>query len=221
MSLVDFHTHILPGIDDGSRSVEMSRRMLEEEKNQGVGTVILTPHFYVNDRTPERFLEKRRAAFQSIAPIGKELGLRLVCGAEVYYFEGIRNFPALEQLTINGSGILLLEMPFDKWSDRLVNEVKGMAGSRNVRIVLAHIDRYLSYCTEDQLRDLMASGIRFQMNAEYICGTFTKKKALRMIEDGMIAHVGSDCHNMEHRPPNIAYAADVLSRKMDPRLIIK
>jgi len=221
MSLVDFHTHILPGIDDGSSSVEMSRSMLEEEKRQGVGTVILTPHFYVNERTPARFLEKRLTALQSILPIGRELGLKLVPGAEVYYFEGIRTFPELEELTIKGSGILLLEMPFSRWTERLVKEVVGMAGTRNVSIVLAHIDRYSGYYTDDQLTELLQTGVRLQMNADYIAGSFTKRKAMKMIEEGIISHVGSDCHNMRGRRPNIEDAAEVIAKKMKPELIIR
>jgi len=221
MNLVDFHTHILPGIDDGSSSVEMSRSMLEEEKRQGVGTVILTPHFYVSEQTAEKFLERRRAALKEILPIGHEMGLKLVAGAEVYYFEGIRNFPDLESLCIGRSQILLLEMPFSNWSDRLVGEVKGIAGTRNVRVVLAHIDRYVSYYKPEQLESLLAAGVQLQMNAGCICDVFSRRRALRMIGDGLIAHVGSDTHNMDSRRPNMGKAASILAKTMDPAAVMK
>ena len=63
MKVVDFHTHILPGIDDGSSSAEESLAMLQMEKEQGIDTVVVTPHFYPQEDRPERFLKRRKEAF--------------------------------------------------------------------------------------------------------------------------------------------------------------
>lgn len=60
--MIDFHSHILPGVDDGSKNVEMSLEMLRASAAQGVTDICLTPHFYAERNTPEKFLEKRRRA---------------------------------------------------------------------------------------------------------------------------------------------------------------
>ncbi|MBR5306150.1 MAG: capsular polysaccharide biosynthesis protein, partial [Oscillospiraceae bacterium] len=66
MKVVDFHTHILPAIDDGSSSVEESIALLKEEKEQGIDVVVVTPHFYPQNDRPERFLQRRKAAFEQL-----------------------------------------------------------------------------------------------------------------------------------------------------------
>ena len=64
--MIDYHTHILPEIDDGARNTAMALAMLEEEVNQGVTTVCLTPHFYANEASPSHFLAKREAAYEKL-----------------------------------------------------------------------------------------------------------------------------------------------------------
>ena len=78
--LVDFHSHILPGIDDGSKSLEMSIEMLRLEAEQGIGHVVATPHFYPQYDTPERFLERRAAAQNALR---EELLGKNYCGEPV------------------------------------------------------------------------------------------------------------------------------------------
>ena len=87
----DFHSHILPCVDDGSHSVEESLQMLRMEAEQGVTHVVLTPHFYAKHDSPERFLQRRAAAWETLqAAMAGEEGLpQITLCAEVYYFPGI------------------------------------------------------------------------------------------------------------------------------------
>ena len=64
--MIDFHTHILPRMDDGSRSVEESLEMLDSMRQQGVKTVFATPHFYANDESVDSFLERREASLKAM-----------------------------------------------------------------------------------------------------------------------------------------------------------
>jgi protein-tyrosine phosphatase len=64
--MIDFHTHVLPGIDDGSRDIAMTERMLEMEMEQGITRVIATPHFYAHRRSVDSFLERRSAAYEEV-----------------------------------------------------------------------------------------------------------------------------------------------------------
>lgn len=93
--MIDFHSHILPGIDDGSRDIEMSLRMLESSLRQGVTAIALTPHFYADNDTPERFLKRRDESFRELQRVSGSRP-RLLKGAEVYYFPGFstaRRYP--------------------------------------------------------------------------------------------------------------------------------
>ena len=95
--IIDFHSHVLPGIDDGSHSLEESIAMLRMEAEQGVSHVIATPHFYPRHDTPEDFLRKRREAEILLREeMEKHSNLpALSVGAEVYYFPGISNSEAM------------------------------------------------------------------------------------------------------------------------------
>ena len=111
--MIDFHSHILPGIDDGSQSVEMSLEMLGALKAQGAGVVCATSHFYATERSPERYLYRRQEAFEKLKPQLPEDAPEILLGAEVLYFPGISRMEALPSLCLEGTNLLLLEMPFE------------------------------------------------------------------------------------------------------------
>ena len=106
--IIDFHTHILPEVDDGSDSLETSIAMLRAEASQGIRRVVATPHFYAQHDTPERFLARRtEAELRLREEMAKHPGLpELSIGAEVYYFPGVSNSDILSALTIDKKGVL-------------------------------------------------------------------------------------------------------------------
>ena len=100
--MVDFHTHILPKIDDGSKSVEESLAMLRSEWEQGIQEVVLTPHFYPQMDDPREFLARRQASFERLqAAMGEEALPKLRLGAEVYFYYGMSNSEILKELVIS------------------------------------------------------------------------------------------------------------------------
>ena len=115
--IVDFHSHVLPGIDDGSASVEESIAMLRMEAEQGITHVVATPHFYARHDSPERFLARRDRAEQKLRQAMEGIsGLpQLIIGAEVYYFPGISESDVLKELTIAGKHSILIEMQQSPW----------------------------------------------------------------------------------------------------------
>ena len=151
--MLDIHTHILPGIDDGSTSPYQSIEMLKMLRDQGVDRVVLSSHFYAEEETPERFLERRNRAFEILKnaiadeeKIKGDLHLpKLILGAEVNYFIGVSTSKYLRSLKIEGTPLLLLEMPKTRWDQGMKNEVMRMALGNEVIPLLAHIDRYLEY----------------------------------------------------------------------------
>lgn len=100
MQLVDLHCHILPGIDDGAKNIEMSMQLLKQELNSNVAGICFTPHFYYERMTIEEFISNRRKAFSTLVdPIKhNKIQLALKTGAEVYFT------PALPSLDRSGCG---------------------------------------------------------------------------------------------------------------------
>ena len=208
--MFDFHTHILPGVDDGSQSVDESIQMLERMRAQGIEQVVATPHFYANDEPVDAFLARRDAAWQQVkdrVPNSPEILL----GAEVRFYEGM---PDLKKLRIQNSRLLLLEMPFRPWTEYAVREVIDIACQGRIIPVIAHVERYLFQQKKDVAARLLQHGVLFQINSSFLIELRHRRRALNMIRKGQIHFVGSDCHNLSDRPPNAAQALAVLEKRM-------
>ncbi len=212
--MIDFHSHILPALDDGSKSLEESRKLLTLEKAQGVDTVVLTPHFYPSRQPLEEFLKERDNSYRTlINDIRGEDFPRLLLGAEVAYFTGISNMENIESLCIEGTNLLLLEMPEAYWTEFIRRELMNLALNRGLRIIIAHIERCIPYQKKATVSELIEMGIIMQANASYFNFRKTRRKALKKIKKGEIHVLGSDCHNTQHRPPRLGEAAEVISLK--------
>lgn len=214
MSLIDFHSHILPGIDDGSRDAEMTRAMLEEAARQEVKIMAATPHFYGDSDTVARFLKRRGEAMEEARPLAAEAGIRLIAGAEVAYFDGMSRAEELALLTLGRTKLLLLEMPFRQWSERDVTEVKRLLAGGFV-IMLAHLERYLDFQKEKaSLKEILSLPLEVQLNAECLTGFWERREPLRLIKSGRARFLGSDCHNTTSRPMNLAAGRAVIKKKL-------
>lgn len=200
--MIDFHTHILPGMDDGSKTVSESLTLLAEESRQGITEVFLTPHFYASENSPAEFLARRYRAWKQLEPhLNSQLpAVRL--GAEVQYFEGICSVRDIPDLRISGTEYLLLEMPFCHWSNRMIDHILELNDLPDTQIVLAHIERYMTMQSRDLWKQLKSCGIMMQCNVSFFEGWRSKLHAMRMISKNEIDFLGSDCHNMNHRKPN-------------------
>lgn len=215
IELTDFHSHILPAMDDGSSSVEESLEMLRLSYQGGVRRMVATPHFYAQKESPERFLARRSEAWERLAPALSKDTPEIYLGAEVRYYAGISQTEALPKLCMEGSNLLLLEMPFQKWTGRMTDEVIQIAQERGLRVLLAHIDRYLAFQSPDTWEQLDANGVLFQVNASaFLHGWGSRRKVCRMLRNGEIAALGSDCHNMRYRKPNLDGAVAVIQKRI-------
>ncbi len=212
--MIDWHSHILPGMDDGSRDVAESISMINMHVSQGISTVIATPHFYANDETVTVFLERRNNALKLLRSELPEGSPEILLGAEVRYYQGISRMTDLKSLRIEGSKLLLLEMPMSRWTEYMVKELVEMSGRTDIRIVLAHIERYLNLQKQDVWERILEGGILFQVNASFFTSFSSKRKAISFLKEGNIHFVGSDCHNMISRPPQIGKAFEAIQKKL-------
>lgn len=212
--MVDIHSHILPEMDDGSASAEETTQLLCLSRQQGVTLMVATPHFYATKDTPEKFLDRRQAAVEKMEYDAQTMP-QLLLGAEVAYFGGMNRCEELRQMQIGQSGLILVEMPFAAWSDRMADEIISFRSRLGLVPVLAHVDRY---GRRDQLpkyrRLLQEEGVLFQCNAEAFLPSFSGARYVRMLKRGELHFLGSDCHNMHSRPPKLDQAQKVITKKL-------
>lgn len=215
--IFDFHSHVLPGIDDGSGSVEESIAMLRSEAQQGIRHVVATPHFYASHDNPKRFLERRREAELRLREkMDRIEGLpQLSVGAEVHYFPGISDWDGLSELTIEKNGYILIEMPQVPWSDRMWRELADITYKQGLTPIIAHVDRYLSPLrTHGIPRRLEELPVLVQANASFFITGLTSHIAMGMLKRQQIHLLGSDCHNMTTRKPNLGEAVQKIKTRL-------
>ena len=217
--LPDFHSHVLPGIDDGSRSTEESLRMLEMLRSQGISTVVATPHFDADRFTIDDFLSRRERAFRVLSERVAEDVPTIKTGAEVSYYPGISRLERLYELCIGKTRLLLLEMPIGKWDKYVVDELVNLSSSRRIIPIVAHVERCLPYQERRFLEKISSSDVLFQINASFVINISTRRKALRLLKNGLVQLLGSDCHGAETRPPEIGEAYRIIADKLGEKFV--
>ncbi len=214
--IIDFHTHILPSVDDGSKSVEDSLEMLKSEAEQGIKKVILTPHFYATHDSPERFINRIRRSRDNLLQFlnGNSQLPEIVLGSEIHFFEGISDCEFLKDMAIENTNCVLVEMPMRKWTDRMLLELDGIRQKQKLVPIIAHIDRYMTpFKTNGVIEQLSELPVKLQANADFFINFWSKKLALKLLSEGQIHFLGSDCHNMRDRKPNLSEALAVIKKQ--------
>lgn len=207
--MIDVHSHILPGMDDGSKSCEESISMLSKLKEQGVDTVVASSHFYADQEMLDRFLHRRERSYRRLQEAMEEAETplpKVILGAEVWYFEGISHSDSLKPLCAEGTDIFLLEMPFSRWTEHMLNEIVSLREENDFAVLLAHVERYLKWQKKSTWDWLSQQNILMQTNAEAYMERRTAKKVLKMLDNRQVQLLGTDCHNLTSRPPNYGEA---------------
>ncbi len=211
--MVDMHAHILPNVDDGSSSVDETVMLLRLLMQQGVDTVVATPHFYPQRDNPKAFLKRREEAFAKLLPMDETLP-RILLGAEIGYFEGMSRSEELRQLQIGQTGLFLIEMPFENWTDRMVKELCQIKSRMGMQPVIAHINRYRHRGQLGKYSQLLLQeGVLFQCNADAFETLGSRNWTIKAFRKGMIHFFGSDCHNCTTRPPMLDIARQKVLEK--------
>jgi len=213
--IIDFHSHMLPGVDDGSPDLRTSLEMLRQSAEQGTEIQLLTPHYYPWREEVESFLRRRGESWQRLAGVleGRETPGILV-GAEVAFFRRMSEMD-LTGLCIGGSSVLLVEMPFESWDDQMLDELASLSLDRGYRVVLAHVERYLGYHGNPEMLDRAAQlPITLQVNAESLLSWRGRGAVLKLLRGGQVRLLGSDAHNLGDRRPNLGPGRAYLRKKL-------
>lgn len=186
--IIDFHSHILPGADHGSDSVTTTEKQLALITAAGTGALVATPHFYPHRHRLSDFLSRRAAALADLLAIDAPKP-RIYSGAEVLVCAGMEEMEGLGSLTIPGTRVILLEMPFTRWNGDLYDTVFAIRDA-GFEVVLAHIDRY----PREALSPFLSEGMKVQLNADSLCRPFAVRKYRDLVESGLVVALGSDLH---------------------------
>ena len=205
--MIDLHSHILPNIDDGSRSIEETFNLIKEAKNVGFDAIISTSHYmenYYETDTPEREVWVN-AIYENLQ--AKNIDIKLYLGNEIYLSENI--IKLLEEgkaSTINDTSYVLFEMPLNAEPLNLYDIVYQMLQCKLVPI-LAHPERYSFVQKEPELiYDLIQKGVLMQANYGSIIGQYGEKAKMivrKFLENRMIHFLGSDVHRQNTIYPRI------------------
>lgn len=212
----DFHSHILPGMDDGCKTPEQSLEALRLSYAQGVRAIFATPHYYPVESV-EKFLARREEAWEKLRAEIKKQGAedipQILLGAEVAYRPGISSAEGIEKLCLGSSQYLLLELPFRAWGKEELRQVSNFNCARGILPILAHYERYRPLQSRDMYTQMAQQDVLIQKNAEAFSGFWGERSACREVKLGRCHLLGSDCHGLTSRKPNLSVAIDSLRRR--------
>ncbi|MEE3428728.1 MAG: CpsB/CapC family capsule biosynthesis tyrosine phosphatase [Ruminococcus sp.] len=198
----DMHSHILPEMDDGSKSVEMSLEIIDKLRAQDVKNICFTPHYYTNEESMRTFLNRRKESMDKLIPhLPDDINYRI--GAEVYVTDYLFNNDSLSEICYGNSKYILCEFSFGShFSDRTFEQFYKLK-AKGLKPVLTHIERYRHLMDDEGLvEDLCDEDIIIQTNVGAFKGFSQKRRLLKYIKRGYIDIVGTDCHNLERGNPD-------------------
>ena len=213
MDLIDFHAHVLPGIDDGAKDIEEARALLLSQKEQGIRAVVATPH-YLKHTSISEFVERRNAAIELVKREICEEIPEIIPAAEVELYYGFTKRRRLDRLCIEGTNYILIELPFEFWNEWIYEELYQLSVTHKLRPIIAHLDRYittprnLSFVSKIMKSDVLIqvnAGALLKMSSRAIVKAFRKRDAFTLL--------GSDCHNTQKRACDYLKACQVIKRK--------
>lgn len=204
MHIVDIHSHILPGLDDGASSEKQALRMLREAGRQGIRDIIATPHYSAMFRNGRPDVIRRKC--REMERLAAEHGIRvnIYPGQEIMYSEDVPDM-LLEGrlLTLADSRYVLIEFYPGAPRTLIGRAVREVAG-RGFLPVLAHAERYSALSEPEKFRELIEQGAYIQMNFRPVGGKWydgATRRCRKLLKAGNVHFLSTDMHNMSGRRP--------------------
>ncbi len=197
----DIHSHLIPGIDDGSKTIEDSVKMISELHQLGYKKIVTTPHimgdFFKN--TPEIILSGLEKVKLSLKE--ENIPVEISAAAEYYLDYDFEKKLDEEKLLTFGNNYLLFEVSYMNPPDNM-NHIIFKMQTLGYKPVLAHPERYNFWHTEfEKYESFVDKGVLLQLNINSLTGYYsipTKRIAEQMIDKNMISFLGTDCHHIGH-----------------------
>ncbi|QHQ59964.1 histidinol-phosphatase [Anaerocolumna sedimenticola] len=220
---IDIHTHILPGVDDGAGNMVQTVQMLLHAKQQGIKTIIATPHYAcgAENKPVTVLLELQEQVQMEASRLNMEV--QILLGNELYYSDGIlKALETGEALTLAASRYILVEFSLGE-SYQTIYRGLGQLILAGYVPILAHAERY--HCLrkkEERIKDIINLGACIQMNSASLLGGFFNREAVynkKLVKKGLVHFIASDCHNTRHRPPKMKDIYKNLEKSINSALL--
>jgi len=217
--VIDLHCHILPGLDDGPSSIEESLEMCRIAVEDGIRTIVATPHM-LNGMFPvdrEDVLEGVRGISRALCEAS--IPLQILPGADVHLDQSVPScLDRGELVTVADLGRhLLLELPQDIVPEG-TGELLFQVQLKGVTPIITHPERNMAIQQNPAiLNDLVRAGSLTQITAGSLTGAFgarVRRCSLRLLRSGMAHLVSTDAHNTGRRPPRLSEARRVVEEEM-------
>ena len=220
--MIDLHSHIIFGVDDGPKTLEESEQLLIEAYHQGVRTIVATSHRRIG--MFETLEEKIQINFRQVKELAKEIApdLTILYGAEVYYSnEMLEKLKDGEVPCVNETSYVLIEFSRSTSFWEIRNALKNLLMLGLIPIV-AHIERYQALeNNEKYLKEIISMGCYTQVNSSNILkpkffndkNRVLKKRVKYFLERDLVHFIASDMHNLSKRPPYMKDAYEIISKK--------
>lgn len=214
-TMIDIHAHILPGVDDGARTMEESCILVKQAADAGFRAMIATPH-YSRRRGAEGYAELAEELQREVAKFDPEF--KIFLGQETYYHEElVERLGEGKALTMAGSRYVLVEFDTGVSFQTLNRAIRQLLTARYVPVI-AHMERYACLRDEKNLQEVYGSGCLMQMNYESLVGHWFSSEVRwcrKQVKDGHIHFLGTDMHRTDYRPPEISKAMEWLKDNID------
>lgn len=216
---IDFHAHLLPGMENGAKDVDTAIKILEKEVQDNIDIVIATPRYNPESQSVEDFLNERDEAYTKLITTicGMEIP-SIKLGAEVIYSPKLLSMDNLLELCIEGTNYLLLELPQVQFNTKLTEEISELAYNRNITPIISHVDDYLRYTSIESLEEILDLDVLGQVNASSFIDKDKRKIAFKLISDNYIHIIGSGANDAENNPALMKEAEDVIYKKLSRKL---
>lgn len=219
--MIDIHSHIIPGIDDGSKNMEMTLEMLRNAERDGTKEIVATPHYLLE--YGESTIEEVKVFVEKINSIINEekINIKVYSGQEVYFTENIlQDYLDGKIGTLNDSRYMLIEFHMNtNVFEENIFDILYELQVRAIILIIAHPERYRSIIKNPlNINRFIDEGYLFQMDAGSITGLFgkeVKKTAEILLENGIYNFIGSDAHNIKNRNTGISQAINLANDKKD------
>ncbi len=209
---IDFHSHILPGMDDGAENAEISAGQLTRLKKQGVDRVFLTSHFDFRRETPENFIKRRQSAYERLMEVyDADTMPEVFTGAEIYMARGIGELD-YSGLELQYTDTYLIEFPREPFGTWMFDLIETLLFERKMRVMIAHVNRVTAAYKKDICGSLFDySGLVFQLNCEAFHGLFVSDPLKGYNVSDLRFVIGTDTHDLEKRAPDYDVALKKLA----------
>ena len=211
---LDIHSHILPKVDDGAKDFKESLKLLKEMKDNGITDVIATSHFYPMAMSFDDYIKKTKEIFEKLKSITEDKDLPFIYyGCEMLYYKGISNAEVLNQICLNNSNFLLLELTDFDIKRSLFEDILALK-ERGIIPIIAHIERYSGAKKFNEfLKFLKENEIPVQFNAETILKFFGRIAIKRVLKKDLFFVIATDSHSLDKRPPVLKEALLTFEKK--------